>query len=130
MQRSLKLRHWKMQFAEAVETAVDDCIRNGILADFLLKNRAEAIEMSIFEYDEEKHLKNEREYAYNQGRKIGEQQGRQEGKIEGIQILIKGYMEEGISKERTLQLLEKFYSISKEEAEAYYTEIENSIVQS
>ena len=52
----------KMPFAEAVETAVDDCIRNGILADFLLKNRAEAIEMSIFEYDEEKHLKNEREY--------------------------------------------------------------------
>ncbi len=47
--------------AEAVEHAVDDCIRNGILSDFLKKNRAEAIDMSILEYDEEKHLKNERE---------------------------------------------------------------------
>ncbi|MBO5303194.1 MAG: hypothetical protein J6A92_04025 [Lachnospiraceae bacterium] len=39
---------------EAVEKAVDYCIQNNILADFLKKNRAEAIEMSIFEYDEEK----------------------------------------------------------------------------
>ena len=34
--------------AEAVETAVDTCIREGILSDFLKKHRAEAIEMSIF----------------------------------------------------------------------------------
>ena len=46
---------------KAVEQAVDTCIKNGILEDFLRKNRAEAIEMSIFEYDEEKHLTNERE---------------------------------------------------------------------
>lgn len=58
-QYASKVREYakEMPFEEAVETAVDDCIRNGILADFLLKNRAEAIEMSIFEYDEEKHLK-------------------------------------------------------------------------
>lgn len=46
---------------KAVEQAVDTCIKNGILEDFLRKNRAEAIKMSIFEYDEEKHLTNERE---------------------------------------------------------------------
>ena len=44
----------KMELREAVEKAVDDCIRNGILRDFLKKNRAEAIAMSIFEYDEER----------------------------------------------------------------------------
>ena len=123
----------KMPFAEAVETAVDDCIQNGILTDFLLKNRAEAIEVSIFEYDEEKHLKNEREYAYNQGieqgKEIGEQKGRNEGKIEGIRILIRAYLKEGISKERTLQVLGESYSLSEEEAEAYYTEIESSIAK-
>ena len=32
-----------MPFAQAVEAAVDDCIQKGILSDFLLKNRAEAI---------------------------------------------------------------------------------------
>lgn len=105
----------KMPFADAVETAVDDCIRNGILVDFLLKNRTEAIEMSIFEYDEEKHLKNEREHAYNEGR------------AEGIRILIRAYLKEGIAKDRILKELEESYSLCKEEAENYYTEIESKI---
>ncbi len=119
----------KMPFEEAVQTAVDDCIRNGILADFLLKNRAEAIEVSIFEYDEEKHLKNEREYAYNQGVEQGEKRGEQRGRKEGIQILIRTCLKEGILKDRTLQVLEESYSLSREEAETYYTEIEGCITQ-
>ena len=57
----------EMPLAEAVESAVDSCIRQGILADFLRKNRAEAIEMSIFEYDEEKHLTSEREIWRQEG---------------------------------------------------------------
>ncbi|MCM1121878.1 MAG: hypothetical protein NC416_04785 [Eubacterium sp.] len=55
----------EMLFPEAVEQAVDYCIKNGILSDFLSRNRAEAIAMSIFEYDEEKHMKSEREEAEN-----------------------------------------------------------------
>lgn len=51
----------ELPFAEAVEHAISHCIHNGILADFLSKNRAEAIAVSIFKYDEEKHLKNIRE---------------------------------------------------------------------
>ena len=73
----------KMPLSEAVETAVNYCIRNGILSDFLLKNRAEAIEMCIFEFDEEKFLKNEREYAFQQGQNVGRELGRQEGCLEG-----------------------------------------------
>ena len=37
----------------AVSSAVDKCIKQGILSDFLLANKAEVISMSIFEYDEE-----------------------------------------------------------------------------
>ena len=54
---------------------MDFCIENGILADFLKKNRAEAIAMSIFEYDEEKHLKNEREFGYQRGHAAGKLEG-------------------------------------------------------
>lgn len=68
-----------LPFSEAVEQAVDFCIRNDILADFLSKNRAEAIEMSIFEYNEEQHLKCEREWAYKNGQNAGIEQGREEG---------------------------------------------------
>ena len=42
-----------MSLNEAVECAVDECIKENILADFLRKNRAEVISMSIFEYDKE-----------------------------------------------------------------------------
>ena len=72
-----------MSFSDAVETAVDYCIRNGILEEFLTKNRAEAIAMSIFEYNEEQHLKNEREQAYQNGRDDGMAVGRKEGYREG-----------------------------------------------
>lgn len=58
----------ELPFPKAVEKAVDYCIGNGILADFLRENRAEAIAMSIFEYDEEKHMKNEREEGREEGR--------------------------------------------------------------
>lgn len=65
----------KLPLSEAVENAVDDCIKNGILADFLAKNRAEAIAVSIFEYDEEKHMKSERkewrEIGYREGHEAG-----------------------------------------------------------
>ena len=73
-----------MPFPDAVENAVDYCIKNGILADFLSKNRAEAIAVSIFEYDEEKHMKSEREEWRNIGREEGIKQGRSIGREEGI----------------------------------------------
>ena len=122
----------KMPFAEAVETTVEDCIRNGILADFLLKNRAEAIEVSIFEYDEEKHLRSEREYAYREGKAEGEQIGEQRGKIEGIRIMafILKCSSRGDSKEEILQKLRETYSLSEKEAETYYLETESSMAQS
>ena len=37
----------------AMTQAVDECIAEGILADFLLKNKTEVIKVSIYEYDKE-----------------------------------------------------------------------------
>lgn len=67
----------KMPFPEAVENAVNYCISNGILSDFLSKNRAEAIAVSIFEYNEERHMESEREWAYNNGLETGRVEGEQ-----------------------------------------------------
>lgn len=72
-----------MPFADAVECAVTHCIDNGILAEFLFRNRAEAIAVSIFEYNEEKHMKSEREEWH----KIGLEEGRKEGLKAGEQRL-------------------------------------------
>ena len=43
----------EMKLDAAVKCAVDECIQSGILAEFLKKNRAEVIAVSIFEYDKE-----------------------------------------------------------------------------
>ena len=56
-----------MSFPEAVEKAIDECIKNGILAEFLRKNRAEVLRVSIFEYDEEEHMRQEREESRQEG---------------------------------------------------------------
>lgn len=71
------------ELPQAVEEAVCYCIQNGILAEFLLKNRAEAIAMSIFEYDEEKHIRNEKELSYRMGMEEGHKTGLEEGEKRG-----------------------------------------------
>lgn len=64
-----------LELEEAVERAIKEFIQEGILKEFLEKNRAEAKNMSIFEYDQEKHIKQEREEAWEEGRKEGKKAG-------------------------------------------------------
>ena len=68
---------------EAVKHTVDTCIGEGILRDFLLKYREEAIEMRIFEYDEEETLRQLGQQSYEGGVAAGIEQGREEGKLVG-----------------------------------------------
>lgn len=90
----------RMSFPEAVEKAVDYCIGNGILSDFLSKNRAEAIAMSIFEYDEEKHMKSERE----EWREIGREEGRDD-----LARILKQLMDSGKTDELKRALSDQKY---------------------
>jgi flagellar biosynthesis/type III secretory pathway protein FliH len=45
----------------------------------LEKNRAEAKAMSIYEYNQEEHIRLEREDAFEEGRKVGKEEGREDG---------------------------------------------------
>ena len=56
-------------FEQAMEQAIDECIRAGILSEFLRKNRAEVMRMWLFEYDQEKHIEMEKEESYEDGKK-------------------------------------------------------------
>ena len=68
----------------AVERAITECIQEGILEEFLKKNRAEAKSVSIYEYDMEKHMRMEREDA----REDGIQEGIFENRTEIIQKML------------------------------------------
>lgn len=61
-----------MKLDDAVRQAVDECISEGILADFLSQNRAEAIRMSIFEYDKEVEERKLRKAEFEYGKSEGE----------------------------------------------------------
>lgn len=57
----------RMPLNEAVTHAVNDCIREGILEEFLRKNRSEVIAMSIFEYNKEEEERKIRKAEYEAG---------------------------------------------------------------
>lgn len=59
-----------MALAEAVERAITECIQEGILADFLERNRAEVKKVSLYEYDAEKHMRQVREDGIEEGKHI------------------------------------------------------------
>lgn len=91
-----RVREYALRYdlEKAVTMAVDHCIRDGILADFLRKCRAEVISMSIFEYNEEEHWRRiereEREFGREAGRLEGLEAGRLEGleagRLEGLEV--------------------------------------------
>lgn len=92
---------------KAVERAITECIKEGILSEFLSKNRAEAKKMSIYEYDEEKHMRQEREASLEEGMEIG------------IKALIRDNQEGGKTKEEIIKKLVKYFELTEEEAEVY-----------
>ena len=95
---------------QAVERAVDECIEEGILAEFLRQNKAEAIAMSIFEYDQEAHMKCVRQEGY--------EDGKTEGKAEDILELLEELGDipkeicDKISAEKDLQQLKKWVKLA------------------
>ena len=73
-----RVRHYAsdMPLNEAVKHAVDECIREGILTEFLTRNRNEVISMSIFEYDKELEEKKLRKAEFEAGREAGLTEGK------------------------------------------------------
>lgn len=61
-----------MDLNAAVEKAVDECIHQGILEEFLRANRMEVIAVSIYEYDKEEEEKKLRRAEYAAGMLAGE----------------------------------------------------------
>lgn len=89
-----KIRRYTDEYKDinqAVEQAVTECIEENILADFLRKNRAEAIEMCIFEYDDKREKELIRKAEYAEGMKEGERIGREAGKKEEAERIFNIY---------------------------------------
>lgn len=56
---------------QAIIYAVDYCIENNILRDFLIVHRAEVFDMLLTEYDEKLHVETLKREGYDEGLKEG-----------------------------------------------------------
>ena len=74
-----------MDIETAAERTIEECIRENVLREFLEKHKAEVIKVSIFEYDQEKHIRQEREQAWEEGKAAGLAEGKAAGLTELIQ---------------------------------------------
>lgn len=95
----------EMIFEEAVKRAVEESIKQGILAEILRKNRSEVIDMILTEYNEEEF----REFLKEESWK----EGHTEGQIEGaIGTCIKFHF----SREEILKHLMEEFALSQDDA--------------
>lgn len=98
----------EMIFEEAVKRAVEESIKQGILAEILRKNRSEVIDMILTEYNEEEFRKFLKEESWKEGHT--------EGQIEGaIGTCIKFHF----SREEILKHLMEEFALSQDDAVKY-----------
>ena len=71
---------------EAVEMAVDECINEDVLREFLLENKAKVVKMFLTEYNEKQTLENMYNDGVEVGKEIGKSQGIEIGKAQGIKF--------------------------------------------
>ena len=103
-----------MKVEEAVDRAVTECINEGILQEFLLQNRKEAVEMSIFEYDEEAVFEIVRKDEYEKGHQEGVIAGKAEDILELLEDIgtIPEEVREKITGEIDLEILKKWHKLA------------------
>lgn len=117
----------------AVNDAVEECIRNNVMADFLRKNRAEVLKVSIYEYDEEetyKLLKRQYENAgLARGMEKGIAEGMEKGMAEGMEKGIAEGMERGKLTEQIRGIIKKIQKNCSPSQAAEYLDMDEAFVR-
>ena len=113
-----KIRQYteEMSLEEAVDRAIRECISEDVLREFLENHRMEARAMSIFEYDQEKHMRQEREAAWKEGRRSGLAEGREQI----LEVLIR----KKLAKEKTVSEIAGELEETEEHIQALISKME------
>ena len=73
----------KMNLTEAIDDAIEDCIKNHILEEFFRNRKDEVRKVTHLDYTWEKREKLIRKEEYEDGKAEGRAEGRTEGRTEG-----------------------------------------------
>ena len=95
---------------QAVDEAVEACIRDGVLKDFLIGHRAEVRDMILAEYDEERHIASEKQISWEEGNAAGKAIGKAEDILSLLEELgdIPEELRSKILRESDLNVLRKW----------------------
>ena len=119
----LYLERYPENLEGAVDMAVEECIEEDILADFLKKQRGEVKDVILTEYNAERHIKNEKKLSYEEGVKEGMEQGLEQG----IKAFIAEKEEENADKNIIIEKMQRHFLLDKDKAEHYYKRFANKI---
>ena len=101
----------ELNLNDAVERAITECIKEGILVEFLRKNRSEVKMVSILEYDKEWEEKKLRKAEYEAGKsdgiEIGKSEGIKIGREETLAEMIYNMKQHGYSIEKMADITGK-----------------------
>lgn len=86
----------------AVNQAIEEMPEDFTIRNFILENRSEVVDMSVFEYNEERHLAYIREKGREEGRREGIAEGRREEREHSIADDFEMLMKLGINKEKAI----------------------------
>mgnify|MGYP007057055553 FL=1 len=99
-----------MPIEKAVSTAIEECIDNNVLREFLEKERAVVMSLSVFEFNKEREFKIVREDEREEGIRIGMERGLQQGIISYIKQAIKY----GVSHEEAICVAADEFNVTEE----------------
>ena len=104
-----------MSTDDAINAAIESCIEDGIMTEFLIKYRAEVFSVCITEFDEK---------VYTDGiREEGREEGRREGHEEGLKALVESlqdFLPDFDSLYAAIIKNEAYKNVTKQQAMKYY----------
>lgn len=104
-----------LEMKQALEEAIELCIRENILKDILLKNQAEVKNMLLTHFDYDEYIAYQRADAAEDAR----EEAREEARRDSIEKLIEVAREEYISETRIMEILQTKYNLSADETKKY-----------
>ena len=107
-------KHQKSGEEQALQNAVEECIKRGILSEYLRKKGSEAVNMLIAEYDYDMDIKVQREEAKEEGIEQGKKLGKQNDIIELLDDIgeVSEALKAKIRKEENRDILKKWLKLA------------------
>lgn len=100
----------KFPIEEAVNRAIENCIKRGVMKEFLIEHRAEVASMSIEHFNMEVFVKDSREVGYEEGEKAGLERGIEQAR----RVMLSKFLQSGGTPEQAMLML----GVTKEEVDS------------